>query len=83
MLATCWAQERPVVRPSRRGVMNRDTQALLDTGSVVTSFAPDLAGEECGIPPRNLGLDVPEDVKDVYHPHPPAGDGEQPSFPIR
>jgi hypothetical protein len=30
--------------------MNRDTQALLDTGSVVTLLRPDLAGGKAGEP---------------------------------
>ena len=50
MLATCWAQgtsESPTI-PAR--VMNRDTQALLDTGSVVTLLRPDLAGGKAGEP---------------------------------
>ena len=44
MLATCWAQGMsgsPTI-PAR--VMTQDTQALLDTGSVVTLFHPELAG---------------------------------------
>ncbi|XP_059917509.1 uncharacterized protein LOC132464879 [Gadus macrocephalus] len=50
MLATCWAQGTsgsPTI-PAR--VMNRDTQALLDTGSVVTLLRPDLAGGKAGEP---------------------------------
>ena len=48
MLATCWAQGAvgsPTI-PAR--VMNRDTQALLDTGSVVTLLRPRLGGREGG-----------------------------------
>ena len=50
MLATCWAQTKsgsPTI-PAR--VMNQDTQALLDTGSVVTLLRPDLAGGREGKP---------------------------------
>ena len=50
MLATCWTQGpsgSPTI-PAR--VMNRDTQAVLDTGSVVTLFRPDLAGGREGRP---------------------------------
>ncbi|XP_059930116.1 uncharacterized protein LOC132473851 [Gadus macrocephalus] len=48
MLATCLAQGTsgsPTVR-----VMSRDTQALLDTGSVVTLLRPVLAGGKAGEP---------------------------------
>uniref|UniRef100_A0A8C5CNI1 Uncharacterized protein n=1 Tax=Gadus morhua TaxID=8049 RepID=A0A8C5CNI1_GADMO len=50
MLATCWTQGTsgsPTI-PAR--VMNRETQALLDTGSVVTLLRPDLAGGKAGEP---------------------------------
>ena len=44
LLATCWAQGAPGSPTIPARVMNRDTQALLDTGSVVTLLRPDLAG---------------------------------------
>ena len=50
MLATCWAQTTswsPTI-PARG--MNQDTQAILDTGSVVTLLRPDLAGGREGKP---------------------------------
>ena len=50
MLATCWAQGMsgsPTI-PAR--VMTQDTQALLDTGSVVTLLRPKLAGGRKGEP---------------------------------
>ncbi|XP_030202008.1 uncharacterized protein LOC115534869 [Gadus morhua] len=50
MLATCWAQEAsgcPTV-PAR--VMNKETRAMLDTGSVVTLLRPDLAEGREGSP---------------------------------
>ena len=50
MLATCWAQttSRSPTIPAR--VMNQDTQAIVDTGSVVTLLRPDLAGGREGKP---------------------------------
>ena len=50
MLATCWAQGAVGTPTIPVRVMNRDTQALLDTGSVVTLLRPDLAGGEEGDP---------------------------------
>ena len=50
ILATCWAQEasgHPTV-PAR--AMNKETQATVDTGSVVTLLRPDLAGGREGPP---------------------------------
>ena len=50
MLATCWTQGpsgSPTI-PARD--MNRDMQAVLDTGSGVTLLYPDLAGEREGRP---------------------------------
>jgi hypothetical protein len=50
MVATCWAQGvvgSPTI-PAR--VMSQDTQALLDTGSVVTLLRPELAGGKGGDP---------------------------------
>ena len=50
MLVTCWMQGTsgsPTI-PAR--VMDKDTQALLDTGSVVTLLRPDLAGGREGTP---------------------------------
>ena len=50
LLATCWARGTtgsPTI-PAR--VMNKDTQALMDTGSVVTLLRPDLAGGKEGGP---------------------------------
>ena len=54
MLATCWAQggSGTLTLPVR--VMNQDTQALLDTGSVVTLHRPELVGGKKGEP-----LEVP------------------------
>ena len=52
LLATCWAPGTtgsPTI-PAR--VMNTDTQALLDTGSIVTLLRPDLAGGKEGGPWR-------------------------------
>ena len=50
MLATCWAQGAVGTPTIPARVMNRDTQALLDTGSVVTLLRPDLAGGKKGEP---------------------------------
>ena len=50
MLATCWAQGMSGTPTIPARVMNRDTQALLDTGSVVTLLRPDLAGGKEGGP---------------------------------
>ncbi len=50
MLATCWAQGAGGTPTIPARVMNRDTQALLDTGSVVTLLCPDLAGGKEGDP---------------------------------
>ena len=50
MLATCWAQGTSGSPTIPAWVMNRDTQALLDTSSVVTLFRPDLAGGKAGEP---------------------------------
>ena len=50
MLATCWAKEAsgcPTV-PAR--VMSKQTQAIVDTGSMVTLLRPDLAGGREGSP---------------------------------
>ena len=50
LLATCWAQGAPGTPTIPARVMNQDTQALLDTGSVVTLLRPDLAGGKRGGP---------------------------------
>ena len=50
MLATCWAQGMSGTPTIPARVMNQDTQALLDTGSVVTLLRPDLAGGKEGEP---------------------------------
>ena len=50
MLATCWAQGTVGTPTIPARVMNQDTQALLDTGSVVTLLRPDLAGGKEGEP---------------------------------
>ena len=50
MLASCLAQGMTGVPTIPARVMNRDTQALLDTGSVVTLLRPDLAGGKGGGP---------------------------------
>ena len=50
MLATCWAQGTAGCPTIPARVMDRDTQALLDTGSVVTLLRPDLAGGKAGEP---------------------------------
>ena len=50
MLATCLAQGMSGTPTIPARVMNRDTQALLDTGSVVTLLRPDLAGGKVGGP---------------------------------
>ncbi|CAL8326702.1 unnamed protein product [Boreogadus saida] len=50
MLATYWAQGTSGTPTIPARVMNRDTQALLDTGSVVTLLRPDLAGGKAGEP---------------------------------
>ena len=50
MLTTCWAHPTsgsPTI-PVRVG--NKDTEALLDTGSVVTLLRPDLEGGRRGEP---------------------------------
>jgi hypothetical protein len=44
LLTTCWAHQKPGVPTLAVRVGNQDTQALLDTGSVVTLLRPDLAG---------------------------------------
>ena len=43
-MATCWAQGVSGTPTLPARVMNRDTQALLDTGSRVTLLRPELAG---------------------------------------
>ena len=50
LLATCWAQTTTGTSTIPARVMNQDTQALLDTGSVVTLLRPDLAGGKEGDP---------------------------------
>ena len=50
MLATCWAQGVSGTPTLPARVMNRDTQVLLDTGSVVTLLHPELAGGKKGQP---------------------------------
>ena len=49
-LATCWAQGKTGAPTIPARVMNEDTQALLDTGSVVTLLRPNLAGGKEGGP---------------------------------
>ena len=48
MLATCWVQGMSGTPTLPARVMNRNTQALLDTGSMVTLLCPELAGERRG-----------------------------------
>ena len=50
LLATCWAQGMSGTPTIPARVMNKDTQALLDTGSVVTLLRPDLVGGKEGGP---------------------------------
>ena len=50
MLATCWSQGAKGLPTIPVRVMNQDTRALLDTGSVVTLVRPDLAGGKAGAP---------------------------------
>ena len=50
LLATCWAQSTGGAPTIPARVMNVDTQALVDTGSVVTLVRPDLAGGKAGNP---------------------------------
>ena len=50
LLTTFLAHQKPGVPTLPVRVGNQDTQALLDTGSVVTLLRPDLAGGWCGEP---------------------------------
>ena len=58
MLATCLAQGMTGVPTIPARIMNQDTQALLDTGSVVTLLRPDLAGGKEGGQPAYTGTPV-------------------------
>ena len=50
MLATCWARRMSGTPTIPERVITRHTQALLDTGSVVTLLRPDLVGGKEGGP---------------------------------
>ena len=50
LLATCWAHQKPGAPTLPVWIGNKDTEARLDTGSVVTLLRPDLEGGWRGEP---------------------------------
>ena len=50
LLTTCWAHQKPGAPNIPARVGGKDTEALLDTGSVVTLLRPELAEGRGGSP---------------------------------